>query len=455
MIPTKKLKGLQLYEYLMENTDYHKMVRTVVAYLLQDETVPIMEDGKHVEENGTKLYQYANALHKKSDWTELVREYRPPPYSFKVKTGYAGAKYIDSMMSQVSKTNFVRVNNAYYDGLDASIDRDSIRSKIEIISEYIEHLPDEVIIVTGVEEEGLALKKTLDQYGKRSIIMNERSAANYKHFKIWMKEKNIEENIAIGDKVVVIPVVAKDGAILRAIYKNQYARGFGFMTTMLVHHYDKDDCPTSTAVGTKEREQCTVLVDNDEYVFKQLPSRKPLHFYPYIFDYPKLVETFKGTNLERLTRTWRHMWTILSWPKSKMSYISRFCYLPSSIYWRKGKDILDFTVENEDFKEVVRTVKMQDEVQIMGSKVVGKRKVIEDSPSFSFGPVDLNTRVVQKRPVEPAPPPEKRIVPRDAFSFSTPQAPPIQKEKEREFFIPPEKVDNQVLDSEDELEEDN
>jgi hypothetical protein len=393
MVPQRKLKGHKLYEFILATKDYHKLVRTTVVMLLRNDLVPCVDEkGELILSEGEKTYQYANAIKRHSDWSELIREFRPPSLSFQPKKDYQGAQYIDTMMSQISKKTFLRVNNGYYDGLESSPERDAIRSKMAILEEYMSHFPSNVIIVTGVEEEGLILSKLLATYSINSIVVNERSASNHKGFHIWMKEKNIEKTIAIGDKLTVKPIVAKDGAILRAIYNNDYAYGFGFMTNLLVHHYEEGNVPTSTAVGTSPTEYCFIASNRKAY-FKQLPSRKPLHYYPYVYhekglDYP-------GTNEERLKRTWYHMWNLLSYPRTKLSYISRFKIALPTLEWRKGKDILDYTIESEEFKEVVQVVKDRDDVvSTVNKKIVGKQRIIENDPG---------RKIVQLRPPPPRP----------------------------------------------------
>lgn len=441
MIPDRKMKGLKLYEFLLEHKEYHKMIRTAVYLMSRKDVVPVLDmHGKPAMENGQYLDEYANSGTQHSDWTELVREKRPAPLSYKPKPSYQGAQYIETMLGQVNKKNFVRVNNAYYDGLDASIERDAIRSKIEVIMEYSAYFPNDVIIVTGVEEEGLALQKALNDKGIESFITNERTAVNYKGFHIWMKEKNIEENAPIADKLTVKPIVAKDGAILRAVYKSQYAYGFGLMTNLLVNHYSQVTMPTSTAVGTDPVEECIILNDQSprkKVVFKQLPSKKPLHYYPYICH--ESGSRFPGTNEERLNRTWYHMFTILSWPRSKIPYIARFKFPPTIIYWRKGKDILDYTIEDQDFQETIQIVRKNDQADISTArKVVGGHKISSVLP--------LDARVPQKRKVEEARPlsvkparPEAdnaRIASSSVVStvHPVPSAPPLEEARRR---VPP------------------
>jgi len=436
LIPPRKMKGLNLYEFLISNKDYHKFVRTVVATMMKNDLVPVYVDGKPLVEEGQFCDQYANSIVTHTSWTELVREFRPAPLSYKVKPEYQGAQYMDSMFTQINKKTFLRVNNGYYDGLDASVERDAIRSKIEIIMEYAHLFPKLVYIITGVQEEGISLQKSLGELEIESYILSERSAHNYNGFHIWMKERNIEDTKAIADKLTVKPIVAKDGAILRAVYANFYAYGFGFMTNLLVNHYERDRVPTATAVGSDPVEYCEVVQNNKEKTlryFKQLPSRKPLHYYPYIYSEDGIK--YPGTNAVRLERTWFHMWTLLSWVRSKVSLIHRLKYPAVSIYWRKGKDILDHNVEDLDFQELVQTVKSRDsEAPVATRRIISRQKVESKAPVEKN--VDLGRRVIQKQPVPP-----RQSIPRPSVVTSPPirsPSPPMR--------LPPEKEEEEESD---------
>jgi len=422
--PAVAKKGIELYTYLLLNSEYHKFVRTVVAAMLEDILVPALDEkGQQVvDEYGRRVNEYANSIIRDDTSSQLQRDRRPVERFFTNSGGYKQATVLKKVLDQVSKSVNLSVNNGYYDGLEASVNRDAIRSKLQIISQYIEHFPSDVVVVTGQEEEGKVTAEFLGRKNINAVVVNVKASSNFDGFKLYMDPCSNEENFSIAEKNAVTPAMAKDGAILRAVYNKFYPTGFGFMPSILVHHFERGAIPTATAPGGQPTEWCEI---EDNLWFKQLPSAKPLHFFPYIQGVSKVVQPFAGRNVDRMTQYNQHVWSLLSWPFARVTYTQRYGgYLPS-LAWTKGKGALEMILESQEFKSILGKVQYSDKNNqpsdnVPSSTVIrGARRVLASSsgaPPMTLNPVQ---RLAVVSPVKEA------SVTAGSFSFGPPVPTPV------------------------------
>jgi len=353
IVPPTTMHGQALIEYLYTTKSTWNLVRTAVAVMLQEITAPILDEHDQFiyDDDGSQLHSPVNSVYDiiegEDTYEGIIREVRPPNITFKCSADpYIAKMQLDKLRIDTGLDTILDTHNDYYDGIDYSANLASIKAKIIIMHALdLKHLPNKIGVVTNQTEEFLVVERYFNkQYPEKALTrFTEKSAHNFKGFKIFMSPISTMATLPIYDKTVVSRAMIQDSGICESIVEGEYPEGFGFMTNLLVNHH----CPENYAREKKAPGEVTQAISlSEDKWFKQLHSEMPLYYYPYIYSNKADVDSMESRDVfgSPLANLNKHVWALLNYPVTKYPLAVNEQYFPY-IRWTPGKTATDVMFE--------------------------------------------------------------------------------------------------------------